>query len=73
MAVAICSAWILYCRDGMNLIRMQTSVDWGKYRWVYPDKIANVDDHMYTEWKSRKRAYRHVSTRKIIGHLENKL
>lgn len=54
MAIAICSAWILYCRDGMNLIRMQTSMDWGKYRWGYPDKIAN-DNHMYTEWISRKR------------------
>lgn len=57
MAIAICSAWILYCRDGMNLIRMQISMDWGTYRWVYPDRIANIDDHMYTEWLSREKGY----------------
>lgn len=41
----------------MNLIRMQISTDWGTYRWVYPDRIANIDGHMYSEWISRDKGY----------------
>ena len=72
MAIAISSAWILYCRGALNLIRMQISVDWGKYGWAYPDKIANTDGDIYKEWLSRKRIYDMFPWERI-RHSENKL
>ena len=31
---------------------------------------ANIDGHIYNEWRSRKRIYKHVSVREIKGHLD---
>lgn len=39
----------------MNLIRMQISVDQGKYEWLYLDRRANPGSHMYKGYISRKK------------------
>lgn len=55
MTIAVSFAWILCCGDAMNLIRMQVSVDQGKYGWLYLDRRANPGSHMYKGYISRKK------------------
>ena len=31
----------------IDLNRMQISMIWSKYKWVYPHRIANIENHMY--------------------------
>lgn len=47
-------------------------MDWGKYGWVYLDKIVNIDGDIYKEWLFRKRIC-DMFLWERIRYLENKL
>lgn len=73
MAKAASSAWAVYFRDDMNIIRMQILMNWSKYECVYTDGITNIDGHTYKKWISTKRINRHTFMRERIRYLVNKL